>query len=118
MLSVKRYLLKIFKEISTHKAKFTLYLLASFISMNIIWLFREFGYPTAEQIVYHIQNGPEGLNGIDHALIRSYVKNVLLAIFLYAAIFTILEIRTLETKWMTWEKNWTSLYFSTCTSCP
>lgn len=100
MLSVKRYLLKIFKEISTHKAKFTLYLLASFISMNIIWLFREFGYPTAEQIVYHIQNGPEGLNGIDHAFIRSYVKNVLLAIFLYAAIFTILEIRILETKWM------------------
>jgi phosphoglycerol transferase len=100
MLSVKRYLLKIFKEISAHKAKFTLYLLASFISMNIIWLFREFGYPTAEQIVYHIQNGPEGLNGIDHALIRSYVKNVLLAIFLYAAIFTILEIRILKTKWM------------------
>lgn len=99
MSSIKNYFLKIFREIRIHKVKFSLYLLASFLSMNILWFFREFGYPTAEQIIYHIQNGPEGLNGIDQAFIRSYIKNVLIAIFLYAAIFTIIDIHFLKLNW-------------------
>lgn len=51
---------------------------AFFLLTSTIWLKKEFGEVTIEQILYHLQYGAEGLEGADKSIIEAFIRKCLL----------------------------------------
>jgi len=69
------------KKIKTTVAeatKLTVYWLSFSLFVTGIWINKEFGEPTFEQILFHLQFGSDGLIETDPVLIKSYIKNCLI----------------------------------------
>ncbi|MDI1308164.1 MAG: sulfatase-like hydrolase/transferase [Methylotenera sp.] len=54
--------------------RFLTYLLAFFLCAIALWVSSNFGEPSLEQVLYHVQFGMEGLVDTDTALIESFLK--------------------------------------------
>ena len=71
--------------------RFSTYLLAFWLLCLIYWINENFGDPSLEQILYHLQFGVNGLVDTDTAIIKSYVLYGLLLPVLLAFMATGLE---------------------------
>lgn len=54
--------------------RFVVYFVAFFLLFSAFWVSRNFGKPSLEQILYHLQFGMDGLVDTDTGLVRSFVK--------------------------------------------
>lgn len=69
----------VIKHIKKHGARFSAYLIAFFSLKLAWWIDRNFGSPTFEQIIFHLQFGADGLIDMDQGLMRSFVRHCLLS---------------------------------------
>ena len=58
--------------------RFSTYLLGFFLLCLVYWINDNFGEPSLEQILYHLQFGAEGLVDTDTGIVKSFVKYSLL----------------------------------------
>lgn len=71
--------------------RFAMYCLAFFLIGVAYWVTDNFGEPSLEQVLYHIQFGMEGLVDTDPALIQSFVKTAILTPLLVAFLLVFFE---------------------------
>ena len=78
--------MRVVKHIRNHGARFIAYLLAFVLLKGSWWLDWEFGSPPIDQIIYHIQNGNDGLADADPKILRSFLVHVVALPILFATI--------------------------------
>lgn len=80
----------VLKRIKKHGARFSAYLIAFFSLKLAWWIDRNFGSPTFEQIIFHLQFGADGLIETDPGLLRSFALHCVLSPLAFTfAIFAI-----------------------------
>src|ERR1051325_3615167 len=75
----------------TRVTRFTTYLLGFFVFCLIYWIDDNFGEPSIEQMLYHMQFGAEGLVDTDTSIVKGFVKFCLCLPVLLAAAAVFLE---------------------------
>lgn len=73
-------------RVKKHSIRFLSYLLAFIFLKAAWWIGAKFGSPTLEQIVFHFQNGTDGLADADPTIFRSFIVHVIALPFLFALI--------------------------------
>ena len=82
--------MQIIKHFRHHGARFFTYLFAFVLLMGAWWLGKKLGSPTIDQIIYHIQNGNDGLEDADPEILHSFLGFVIaLPILLATILFAI-----------------------------
>lgn len=76
----------VLRRIRRYGVRFSVYLLAFVLLKGAWWLGLKFGSPSIDQIIFHIQNGNEGLADTDPKIFRSFLVHVLALPFLFATI--------------------------------
>lgn len=66
------------------------YFVAFFIITTVIWLKKEFGEVTIDQILYHLQYGAEGLADADQEIIKAFINKCLIRSLFFAVITAVL----------------------------
>lgn len=74
------------RHIKNHGVRFITYLFAFVLLKGSWWLSWKLGSPTIDQIIYHLQNGNEGLAEADPRIFRSFLVHVGALPFLFASI--------------------------------
>lgn len=78
---------KTIKKTAIETTKLSIYWLSFSLLLNGLWIEKNFGEPSFEQVLYHLQFGSDGLIQADSTLIKSYIKNCLIYPILPALIF-------------------------------
>lgn len=76
----------VMKRIKKHGVKFTAYLGAFVLLKASWWIGATFGSPTLEQIIFHLQNGADGLEDADLGIFYNFTIHVVALPFLFATI--------------------------------
>lgn len=74
------------RRIRRHGAHFVSYFLAFALLKGSVWIGAKFGSPTLDQIIFHLQNGTDGLADADPEVFRSFVIHVGALPLLFAVI--------------------------------
>lgn len=72
--------------------RFLAYWLAFFFLFSSFWIINNFGKPTIEQILYHLQFGMQGLVDTDTSLVDNFVQQSLLVPLCFALALLLLEV--------------------------
>ena len=75
------------KKTAIETTKLSIYWLTFSLLLNGLWIEKNFGGASFEQVLYHLQFGSDGLIQADSTLIKSYIKNCLFYPILPALIF-------------------------------
>lgn len=76
----------VIKRVKKHGAKFAAYLGAFVLLKASWWIGATFGAPTLEQIIFHLQNGTDGIADADPGIFYNFAVHVILFPILFAAI--------------------------------
>ena len=79
------------KRIKRQHVHFLSYWLAFVFLKAAWWIGAKFGSPSLEQIIFHFQNGTDGLADADPDIFRSFAIHVLFLPLLFAAILFALQ---------------------------
>ena len=90
--------MRVVKHIRNHGARFITYLFAFVLLMGAWWLGRKLGSPTIDQIIYHFQNGNDGLEDADPKILRSFLSFVIAVPILLATILFAIQQALLSEK--------------------
>ena len=71
--------------------RFITYFSGFFLALLAYWVGDNFGEPSLEQVLYHLQFGMDGLVDTDTALIRSFVMWCLLLPLLCSVLLVVIE---------------------------
>lgn len=82
--------MRVVRHFRNHGARFIAYLFAFVLLVGAWWLGKKLGSPTIDQIIYHFQNGNDGLEDADPKILRSFLGFVIaLPILLATILFAI-----------------------------
>lgn len=81
-----------FRHITRLALRYLAYWLAFFFLFSSFWIIDNFGKPTIEQILYHLQFGMQGLVDTDTRLLNSFVQQSLFVPLCFALALLLLEV--------------------------
>jgi phosphoglycerol transferase len=90
--------MRVVKHIRNHGARFGSYLFAFVLLKGAWWLSWKLGSPSIDQIIYHLQNGNEGLGDADPKILRSFLVHVVASPLLFATILFAIQQALLSDK--------------------
>lgn len=79
------------KTISQTAFRFVVFFLAFFIISLMLWLKKEFGKVSFDQVLYHLQFGSEGILTADKSMINAFFNKCILTPSILALLFTLMN---------------------------